>query len=377
MGTLSMAASYLPALRITSFIGGKYSLRRKVSDASTGMLRPIISFSTQYIPVMTTIADAFVSIAFVKSIHNTFRDPKLGHGTRHFLAAVTKVTVFGHAIKDTMAVGDRCGAQGLLQANQLNTFIVCVVLCLSLSRSLIRSFIQGDVRGAGIAEGDIVAISIRFAIDLALGRVTPPRSNNPASRLACHEAALISQLRSRLYSGQGSSKEASGSHRKRQIEATILPLCVPLMQAIGHRMAYDAAIAASIDPTLIDIYLASAILSDPAWYSEANDPTVHLSGAEQLEMQLDACTRGVARLEEWLDKLEVEPYVIAPIVSEEKWDAYELTLEMFGGSQNAGIELGDGTYLGELDIGMAIEGSWQSTTRSLRHLQSGPMTAKL
>jgi acyl-CoA oxidase len=99
-------------------------------------------------------------------------------------------------------------------------------------------------------------------------------------------------------------------------------------------MAYDAAIEASVDPTLIDIYLASVILSDPAWYSEANDPSIHLSRSEQLEMQLAACTKGVARLEEWLDKLEVEPYVLAPIVSEEKWDAYERTLETFGGSED-------------------------------------------
>ena len=118
----------------------------------------------------------------------------------------------------------------------------------------------------------------------------------------------------------------------RQTEAAILPLCVPLMQAVGHRMAYDAATEASVDPTLIDIYLSSAILSDPAWYSETDDPEVHLSSSEQLEMQLNACTKGVARLEEWLEKLDVEPYVLAPITSEEKWAAYEQALETFGES---------------------------------------------
>jgi len=56
-----------------------------------------------------------------------------------------------------------------------------------------------------------------------------------------------------------------------------------------------------------------------------------------LKTKLDAYTRGVARLEEWLTKLEVESYALAPIVSEEKWDAYEQTLETFGGSKDPGV----------------------------------------
>jgi len=115
------------------------------------------------------------------------------------------------------------------------------------------------------------------------------------------------------------------------------------MQAVGHRIAYDAAIEASVDPVLIDIYVASTILCDPAWYSEATDPSVRLSRDEQLEMQLNACSKGVARLEEWLAKLEVEPYILAPILSEEKWDAHEQKLQTFVGPQHTGIQSGSVT----------------------------------
>ena len=166
-----------------------------------------------------------------------------------------------------------------------------------------------------------------------MGRITLPRSRNPQSRLARHEAAAISELKSRLKGG-------SGSHRDPQVEPAVLPLCVPVMQAIGHRMAYDAAIEASVDPVLIDIYLASVILTDPAWYSETTEPAVHLSRSQQLEMQLNVCKKGVARLEEWLAKLEVEPYVLAPIVSEEKWDAHEQRLVTFSAPQDTGIRSG-------------------------------------
>ena len=75
----------------------------------------------------------------------------------------------------------------------------------------------------------------------------PPGSRDPPSVSA---PAVISRARSHLHRGQ----ENSGSHRKRQNEATTLPLCIPLMRAIDHCMAYDVTIEASIDPTLIDIH---------------------------------------------------------------------------------------------------------------------------
>jgi len=160
-------------------------------------------------------------------------------------------------------------------------------------------------------------------------------------------------------------KWESASHRDLRAEAAVLPLCVPLMQAIGHRVAYDAAVEPPVDPALIDICLASVVLSNSAWYSGADGPAVHLSRSRQLEIQLNACTRGVVRLEEWLDKLEVEPYVLAPVVSEEKWDAYEQKLETFGGSKDPGA-------------GPDVEKPrYQPTSRSLYQPWSGSATAKL
>jgi acyl-CoA oxidase len=124
VGTLSMAAVSLPGLRAVSYIAGKYALRRKVTDTSTRLSRPIISFSTQYIPVMTAVADTFVSIAFVSGVHAAFGNPELGSAMKHFLAAVLKVTVLNHTLKDMSILGDRCGAQGLSQVNQFESLIV-------------------------------------------------------------------------------------------------------------------------------------------------------------------------------------------------------------------------------------------------------------
>src|SRR5882757_3656858 len=95
-------------------------------------------------------------------------------------------------------------------------------------------------------------------MELLLGRLNAPPTHNPKSLLCCHEQSLISQLRSTL--------SASG-HRNPKTEGILLPQCQGLIEAIGHRMAYDAAVEEGLDQHLIDTSVSSAISTDPAWYS--------------------------------------------------------------------------------------------------------------
>jgi hypothetical protein len=76
--------------------------------------------------------------------------------------------------------------------------------------------------------------------------------------------------------------------------------------------------------------------------------------------------KGVARLEEWLEELDVEPYVLAPIVSDEKWAAYEQTLETFGEPQGTRIE-----------PTLGVEGGYFDNTHPLPRRRSSYMVAKL
>ena len=106
-------------------LGMKYSLRRKATDTREPLkTHHRLQYSVHL--AMTAIVDAFVSIAFVSSIHVAFGDPKLGPGVKHVLLTALKVTMLGHAVGGAVAVGDRCGAQGLLQINQLSALLVCV-----------------------------------------------------------------------------------------------------------------------------------------------------------------------------------------------------------------------------------------------------------
>lgn len=153
-------------------------------------------------------------------------------------------------------------------------------------------------------------------MELLLGRIKAPPTNNPESLLYRHEQSLISHLRVIL--------SASG-HRDPEAEAILLPQCQGLIEAIGHRMAYDAAAEEGLDQYLIDSYVSHAISVDPSWFSEE----AGIPRALQKRMELESATASFGHLESLLDRLDVDSYVTAPMVSDERWSAYERSLETY------------------------------------------------
>ena len=155
-----------------------------------------------------------------------------------------------------------------------------------------------------------------FATDLLLGRLEALPTSNPESLLHRHERSLISHLRAVL--------SASG-HRNPETEAILLPQCQGLIEAIGHRMAYDAAVEEGLDQHLIDTYVSHVISVDPAWYSEE----AGIPRALQKKTQLESATASFKHLESLLERLDVDSYVTAPMVSDERWYAYERSLATY------------------------------------------------
>ena len=96
--------------------------------------------------------------------------------------------------------------------------------------------------------------------ELLLGRYKMPPPADPNSLLARHEAGLFEELRDII-------KDVP-HHRSAEVNRLVLPHCQPVMEAIGHRMAYDAAVAQGVRPCLIDLYVANVVRCDPAWYAE-------------------------------------------------------------------------------------------------------------
>jgi alkylation response protein AidB-like acyl-CoA dehydrogenase len=118
IGTIALSSLGVPSLQVASYIASRYSQRRHVVDA-TGISKPIISFQTQKQPILTAVAQSFVLQAMHKHAVALFMDPALDPRVRHAIATVHKVAMIQAAQAANLTLGDRCGAQGLYEANQL------------------------------------------------------------------------------------------------------------------------------------------------------------------------------------------------------------------------------------------------------------------
>ncbi|KAJ7631372.1 hypothetical protein DFH06DRAFT_1303818 [Mycena polygramma] len=78
--------------------------------------------------------------------------------------------------------------------------------------------------------------------------------------LARHEQGLFAECQAILHQ--------TGGHRSADFNNLVLPKSELIVRAIGHRMAYDAAVDAKLDPTITNLYLASTVPLDASWLAE-------------------------------------------------------------------------------------------------------------
>lgn len=95
------------------------------------------------------------------------------------------------------------------------------------------------------------------------------------------------------------------------------------------RLAYEAATNAGVDQRMIDLFVASVVKLDSAWYAENG-----LSRSEQFNMESTAAAALFPDTEKFLDALDVKEYITAPMVSDQAWDSYVDSLETIGGINN-------------------------------------------
>ena len=116
------------------------------------------------------------------------------------------------------------------------------------------------------------------------------------------------------------------------------------MQSIGHRMAYDAAVNGPmpLDKRITDLYLWSTVRLDEAWYSE----NMGISTEAQFAKEDEALRAALSMLDRWLEDTGAEPYVFAPIVSQDRWEGFVSGLECVRGRQD--MELQQSSVLARL-----------------------------
>ena len=157
-----------------------------------------------------------------------------------------------------------------------------------------------------------------------------PPPQDPNSLIARHEAALFAEARDHL-------KIFGGNQRSEQFNRNILPLSLSLIEALGHRMAFEAAREAKIDPKLLALYKSGVVKEDSPWYAEQGG----VSRQAQQEMEAQAVDALLPFLADLVHETGAQPFSNAPIASERLWNEFISELETFSGEASLDIVSGN------------------------------------
>ncbi|KAJ3505681.1 hypothetical protein NMY22_g17499 [Coprinellus aureogranulatus] len=317
-GAISLAGLLITGLKISCFIAGKYSQRRTVAGTSSranehkGAQPPvpnvsIIGFGTQHRPIVIATANAFVLQAFYWRAARFFSDSTHSHQQRHAIGTIFKMLAQRLVQADMLSLSERCGAQGLFAHNQIVTFL-------------------NEMRGVGIAEGDALVLSIRLVSELVQGKYALPQPHDPMNVLHLHEEGLFKEV--------VETARTMNHHRSDGFNRLILPRCEKITLAIGHRMAYEAAVDAGLSPLITNLYQASAVQMNEGWFAEK----MGYSREDQFRDLDRAVQEALPHLDEWLGQLDVEEYVSAPIVHHGRWMDFFHSLEIAPSHGSVGVE---------------------------------------
>ncbi|KAI0299981.1 hypothetical protein B0F90DRAFT_1810521 [Multifurca ochricompacta] len=278
IGSFAVAGPCVSGLKHTAYVGGAYSLRRKV--APHGEKVPIFSFPTQQWSVLHSVASARILEAWYH---------EATHPIKHGLAVLVKATVIREAMECSHEMAERCGAQGTFDTNFIARH-------------------KADLNSVIIAEGDVLALCIRLWGELVLNRYTLPIPDAKESLLANHAHALLEEGRQIL-------RRIPGGHRSEAAEYELLPESERAVIALGHACAFSAAKRAGVPQVLLELYECAAIRDDPAWFSE------HAGLSREAQRVKEGAALRVAApdIEKYLEDLNVKYAVRASIISDENW----------------------------------------------------------
>ncbi|KAK7441230.1 hypothetical protein VKT23_016709 [Stygiomarasmius scandens] len=299
IGSLIVATLAIPSIQIAVYTAAKYSHRRKVQAAAPEPF-PIFSLKTQQRPILYGFVDSIVFKALLEHVIPKFHDSRNSEDLLRAYAAICKVLFYKHHQDTLDTLIGRMGAQGVFRYNGLTSA-------------------YNMIRGYSIGEGETLVLSIRLATELLLGRYSLESSHNPKSFLAQHEHGVFKSCTQKL--------AQLPSHRSEGFNELIIPQCKELVEALAHRMAYDAAKSSGVDQAVIELFEVQAMQCDASWYIE-NGLITRDSLNEKLQKALD-CSLSI--FDRWLEteKDGLEKYISAPIISSEAWGKFLNNLPEF------------------------------------------------
>ncbi|KAH6879755.1 hypothetical protein B0T10DRAFT_582266 [Thelonectria olida] len=300
VGTLSLSIMGISAIRVGTHIAAAYSQRRMTASPDGQSRIPIMAFSTQQRPLIDGWVLGIVLDAYARRTTKAFTDPDLAPNVRHALAVVFKAAVIrSSSVLNSML--ERCGWQGLFAFNQISELAL-------------------TFQGNSIAEGDTLVLCIRLASELLGNKYTLLEAQDSSSLLAQHESDMWTQIRNKV-------SEVGGyeHHRSEGFNRHVLPRCRSLVEATGHRMAYEAARNSNVCPKILHLFERMCVGTDLGWYIENGHVTTKVFH-DSLVDAYDAVLPDMLRS---LDTARFDGYITAPIMTNESWNAFVRGLPSF------------------------------------------------
>lgn len=115
------------------------------------------------------------------------------------------------------------------------------------------------------------------------------------------------------------------SHRGKHFNNNILPLALPIVETIGFRLAYDAALAHDISPDLVAVFEAGVVLRGSSWFVEH----LGMKRREILAQEERALSELLPRLDGLIEGSVAKRYSTAPMLSDESWEQFVDLLPTF------------------------------------------------
>jgi hypothetical protein len=157
--------------------------------------------------------------------------------------------------------------------------------------------------------------------ELLGGKLQLPTCQNALAPLAQQEHQLMTEIQSKLTEIGG-----YGKHRTEAFNQHILPFCRPLVETIGHRMAYEAAQRSGVTRDVLDLY--ERLSTDKALIRLPTHNVRNVGCGDSLvDEQYETIIAQVRS--EALCHAPIDDYITAPIVSEENWENFAESLLCF------------------------------------------------
>lgn len=121
--------------------------------------------------------------------------------------------------------------------------------------------------------------------------------------------------------------EGRSNHRSDIFAQHVTPRARDLVQAIGHRLAYDSAYQSkSVRQELLDVWEVDCMLEDAAWYVE----NAGITNQELQESRVLAIERARPHLQSMIDGFDMaKHHGSTPLVSGESFAAFMAALPSF------------------------------------------------